>query len=62
MKIAAVKKFTQVLVAMAVAAVMAALLCAPKASDPPRKMANAGAGLPPGTALTVPWKPMAAAW
>ena len=31
MKIAAVKKFTQVLVAMAVAAVMAALLCAPKA-------------------------------
>ncbi len=34
----------------------------PKASDPPRKMANAGAGLPPGTALTVPWKPMAAAW
>ena len=31
MKIAAVKKITQVLVAMAVAAVMAALLCAPKA-------------------------------
>lgn len=31
MKIAAVKKFTQVLVAMAVAAVMAVLLCAPKA-------------------------------